>query len=118
MNCQLVCERELPPLPEPVKLHIFRVIQECLNNVEKYSGASRVQVIIEKKGDNQLAFVVLDNGKGFEPGVASERTDGGGMGIGSMRERTELIRCYFPARLKIDSQPGVGTRVTLEVVAR
>jgi len=94
------------------------VLQECMNNIEKYSGASNVLVAIEHSDDRQLKFIVTDNGKGFEPEAASERTDAGGMGMGSMRERAELIRCYFPTRLKVESEPGHGTRVTLEVSAK
>jgi signal transduction histidine kinase len=118
MNCKLVCDTTLPHLPEPVKLHIFRVLQECMNNVEKYSGASNVVVLIEQPEERQLRFIVSDNGKGFETESAAERRDDGGMGMGSMRERAELIRCYFPTRLKIESEPGKGTRVILDVSAR
>jgi signal transduction histidine kinase len=89
-----------------------------MNNVEKYSGASNVVVLIEQPEERQLRFIVSDNGKGFETESAAERRDDGGMGMGSMRERAELIRCYFPTRLKIESEPGKGTRVILDVSAR
>jgi signal transduction histidine kinase len=116
MQCQLIAEKELPPLPEPVKLHIFRLMQECLNNVEKYSGATRIVLTIEQ-GDS-IRFILTDDGRGFQKQALGERTDSGGMGMGSMRERAELIRVYFPTHLSIESEPGRGTCIVLELIFR
>jgi signal transduction histidine kinase len=41
--------------------------------------------------------------------------ESGGMGMQSMRERVELIRCYFPAKLAVQSVPGKGLTVVLEL---
>jgi signal transduction histidine kinase len=66
MECQFKCDCDLGKLPEAVQLHVFRIIQECLNNIEKYANASRLRLDISKASD-ALVFSVIDNGKGKEP---------------------------------------------------
>ncbi len=113
-----LCEFEIPELPDPVGLHTYRIIQEGLNNVEKYSGASEVSLIIERPREKSLRFRLSDNGKGFttEGNSSPRRTgDSGGMGMGGMKERADLIRCFFPTSLSVDSSPGHGSTVTLEI---
>jgi two-component system NarL family sensor kinase len=113
-----LCEFEIPELPDPVGLHTYRIIQEGLNNVEKYSGASEVSLIIERPREKSLRFRLSDNGKGFttEGNSSPRRTgDSGGMGMGGMKERADLIRCFFPTNLSVDSSPGHGSTVTLEI---
>src|SRR6202000_192659 len=46
-DCIFDCEGELPDFPYPVQLHIYRIVQELLNNVEKYAEASRIDVNIK-----------------------------------------------------------------------
>ena len=116
ITVNLVCDANLPDMPDPVELHIFRIIQEGLNNVEKYSGASRVIVHIERVDERLIRFTLMDNGKGFDAEKPEDRpTNVGGMGMGGMKERADLIRCFYPTTLTVDSQPGGGSRVTLEV---
>ncbi|HNB24546.1 MAG TPA: hypothetical protein PKZ32_19150 [Candidatus Melainabacteria bacterium] len=116
INVNLVCDANLPEMPDPVELHIFRIIQEGLNNVEKYSGASRVIVHIERVDERTLRFTLMDNGKGFDADRQEDRPSNvGGMGMGGMKERADLIRCFYPTTLAVESQPGGGSRVTLEV---
>lgn len=113
-----VCDFEIPDLPDPVGLHTYRIIQEGLNNVEKYSGASEVSLVIERPREKSLRFRLSDNGKGFSTeGSSSPRRggDSGGMGMGGMKERADLIRCFFPTNLSVDSAPGRGSTVTLEI---
>ena len=114
--CQLVCDANLPEMPDPVELHIFRIIQEGLNNIEKYSGASRVLTHIERVDEKTIRFTLMDNGKGFDAEKPEDRpTSVGGMGMGGMKERADLIRCFYPTTLTVDSQPGGGSRIVLEV---
>lgn len=114
-----LCEFEIPELPDPVGLHTYRIIQEGLNNVEKYSGASEVSLLIERPKEKTLRFRLSDNGKGFstqETGATRRTgTDVGGMGMGGMKERADLIRCFFPTSLSVDSSPGHGSTVTIEI---
>jgi signal transduction histidine kinase len=74
-DCSVNCEDELPELPNAVQLHIYRILQECLNNVEKYASASRIVVNIGvSDGPPQtLQISVQDNGRGFELHEGSPR---------------------------------------------
>lgn len=113
---QLHSDANLPDMPDPVELHIFRIIQEALNNVEKYSHASKVMARIERIDEKSLRFTLMDNGKGFDAEKPEDRPSNvGGMGMGGMKERADLIRCFYPTTLKVESQPGGGSCVTLEV---
>ena len=94
-------------VPESLKIIIFRVLQEALNNAAKHSEADLVHLRLGKT-DGSLELAVEDNGKGFEVEEAltvpsSER----GFGLGSMKERTELSGGTFV----IDSIKGKGTTV-------
>jgi signal transduction histidine kinase len=116
-ECTMQCKVEIPSLESSVELHIFRILQETVNNSAKYSGASEITLKVTFRS-GRLTFVVEDNGKGFDPTEAGARTKDGGMGWTSMQERIELIRGIYPARLEVQSQPGTGTTTTLSLQVR
>jgi signal transduction histidine kinase len=116
-NCMLNFVDNIPSLDSFVELHIFRIIQEALNNSAKYSGASQISVTAELK-HGWLSFEVRDNGKGFDASQLSGPSKHGGMGRTSMQERVEMIRAVFPTRLDVTSQPGAGTTTTLFIKVR
>jgi signal transduction histidine kinase len=99
---------EPPELPARVQAEILRIAQEALNNVRKHADATVVRVGVSA-GEDGLTIRVIDNGKGFEPDRSTR-----GFGLVGMRERAGLIG----ARLKIESAPSDGTRVTLSVPSR
>jgi signal transduction histidine kinase len=105
----------LPKIGLPVQLHIYRIIQECLNNIAKYANATKIEVKFAlSKG--QLLVTIADNGTGFA--ASADRARGlfeRGMGLSTINERTEMIRCFHPAKLAINSDPGRGTVVTLQI---
>ncbi|MBX9939276.1 MAG: hypothetical protein K2Y32_08495 [Candidatus Obscuribacterales bacterium] len=106
IDTKLVFQGELPRYPDLVTLHIFRIIQECLNNVEKHAEATAVEVEIRASKVGDSTFTIKDNGKGFDPKTVRIEADGShSMGIGGMKERTELIKCFYPARITITSKP-------------
>lgn len=115
IECSLICDVDIPNLPDVVELNIFRLIQESLNNVEKHAKASKVSITIERLGKRTIRFTLVDNGKGFVPGESVRSLDKGGMGVSGMRERVDLIRCFFPADFSLKSAPGEGTTVVLEI---
>jgi len=116
MKVDFVCDVDVPSLPDPVGLHIFRIIQEGINNIEKYSGASAVSLVVDRPKKKALRFTLSDNGKGMIDGDEEKpRTDGGGMGMGGMRERADLIRCFYPAKLSMESGEGKGVTISLEL---
>lgn len=111
----LTCDVDIPNLPANVELHIFRLMQEGLNNVEKHAAASKITINIERTKEKSIRFSVVDNGKGFVPGMTQKSPDSGGMGVTGMRERAELIRCYFPVEFGVQSVPGQGTTMFIEI---
>jgi signal transduction histidine kinase len=119
MESKTHCTSEIKKLPEPVQLHIFRILQEWVNNVEKYASATKLDVSLEESPEGVLRLMIVDNGKGFNSAdPVDSRTSQGGRGIQNLKERVELIRCYFNARLVIDSKPGAGSWLDLQIKTR
>lgn len=96
--------RQLRP---EVEKEVFRIAQEALSNALKHATPERIEVRLELQ-DGTMRLAVVDDGAGFDPG--SPRA-GKRLGLSSMRERAEALG----GELRVTSQPGVGTTVTLEV---
>lgn len=93
----------LEPLLEAT---IFRIVQEALTNVHRHSGASQADVkLLERNGRIQLE--ICDAGVGFEPAKTSK----GGFGLEGIRKRASLMG----GSAKIESRPGGGTRVAIDL---
>ena len=94
-------------VPESLKMVIFRVLQEAMNNIAKHSDADLVRLCF-KKTDATTGLTIEDNGRGFDlQGALSLNSPEKGFGITSMKERTELAGGSFA----IESTPGTGTVV-------
>jgi len=101
-------ERRFSP---EVELVLFRVAQEALRNVWKHSRASRAWLTVEF-GDGATTLAVTDNGEGFEvPRSVAELANVGKLGLAGMEERARLVG----GKLTLESEPGEGTTVTVEV---
>jgi signal transduction histidine kinase len=104
---QLTCAVETDGWPEVIPpspaTHLYRIVQEALNNVVAHAHASQV-VIRLSAGDGLLALTVTDNGVG----VPSGQTRAAGMGLRLMRYRAELLG----AELQVRHSPGKGTTVS------
>lgn len=87
-----------------IEVAIFRIIQECINNVKKHSKASMVKVNMER-APLKINVVILDDGVGFnvEEGLQSNR-----FGLKGMREWARLLG----GDVKIVSSPNSGTRIS------
>ncbi|HSE20571.1 MAG TPA: ATP-binding protein, partial [Pyrinomonadaceae bacterium] len=90
-------------LPGELSLCAFRIIQECLRNVVKHSGAREAEVFLEKT-DHMLRLRVADAGQGFDA-VSDQITYG--LGFIGMRERLRSVG----GKLSIYSEPMRGTRI-------
>jgi signal transduction histidine kinase len=104
-------EADAPPGPVDTNIEIalYRVAQEALSNTAKHSHAGTAAVHLERR-DNSIQLTVSDDGTGFqETDAARARGEGHGMGLMSMRERSELLGGTF----RIESAPGKGTTVTV-----
>lgn len=101
-------EIEENAMPRPLKTVIFRTLQDAMNNVVKHSGASHVHLSLVKNG-NTTELTIHDDGLGFD--LDKTLSDGGkiGLGLTSMRERTELSG----GRFSIESIRGQGTTVRM-----
>jgi signal transduction histidine kinase len=89
-------------LATDLKQALFRIFQESLANIVRHSSAERVDVTL--RVDEGIHLVVEDDGRGFEMQV-----DHDGMGLLSMRERTEALEGIFI----VESEAGKGTRITV-----
>ena len=96
-------------LPPEVELVAFRVVQEALSNVARHSRATRAEVTLVA-GTGALVVSVSDDGRGFDlPDALDSRERS--LGLFGMHERASLVG----GRLSLDSEPGRGTRVRLEI---
>ncbi len=97
---------EIDNLPVNVKVALYRIAQESLNNIMKHARASQIEVRLSSSDEKKISLVVLDDGRGFDlAAVPAER-----FGLNNMRERAEAIG----AILTIHSQPEQGTQITVE----
>lgn len=92
-----------------VEAQLMRMIQEALTNVRKHAETQDIKIDISLCGDG-LAVVVEDAGRGFDPAQVSVQ-GGRHLGLRLMRERAAEIG----ASVEVESQPGHGTKVTIQV---
>jgi len=97
-------EGEVPP---SLKIVIYRISQEALNNVAKHSEADLVHISVRKR-EAKIELIIQDNGQGFDVNEALSREGSErGLGLTSMRERAELSGGLFT----IESAAGKGTTI-------
>ena len=98
-------------LPDHIELALYRIAQECLQNVVKHARATNARLTFTV-GEDAARLEIADNGIGFDtfehPLGADEM---GGYGLLSMAERAEIVG----GRLNIRSRPGTGTSVTATI---
>jgi PAS domain S-box-containing protein len=99
-------EIEESEIPEHLKIVVFRILQEALNNVARHSKADLVHVYFGKTA-GPIEIAIQDNGQGLDARTVINKGEDRGMGLSSMRERAELLGGTF----SIKSKPGEGTTV-------
>lgn len=115
-----VSQPEAIRLTSDIESHLYRIVQEALTNVAKHAAATRVSVILERRGDDVVA-VIEDDGRGFDIDSmlpdhrhGSERR----MGLISMQERAALVG----GSMQLESARGAGTtlfvRMPVQAVVR
>lgn len=103
----------IPPVNLPIKIALYRVLQEALSNVYRHAGVERVVVRLSADA-GQVRLEVIDEGRGFTPPplsgpAATERVEH--IGLRGMRERVGLVGGTFD----VQSAPGAGTHIRVEV---
>jgi hypothetical protein len=107
IRCRLDVETEVPPLPFdlPVRRSLFLAVKEALNNAAKHSGATELFLRIHLQA-TEVVVSVEDNGKGFDPALASPDRNG----LTNLTQRMAEIG----GTCQVASKPGEGCRVTLK----
>ena len=90
-----------------VEIVLYRIIQECVNNVIKHSGANQLDISLIKDVDG-LSVSIEDNGKGFN---TNDKTKFGGIGLKNIASRIEFLK----GTVEFDSAEGRGTMVGINV---
>jgi signal transduction histidine kinase len=106
--CDVSVDADIELEPQ-VANDLFRITQEAVANACKHGEARRVEVKLERDGDETILYVI-DNGKGFGDIDPLGPYEPGHIGLASMRERTELLR----GKLQIETRPG-RTEVSVRV---
>lgn len=88
-------------LADDLKLNIYRIVQEQINNIVKHAQAAVIDVLIEVS-EGSLLIQVKDDGRGFDPNKHRN-----GIGITNMLNRIES----FNGKMWIESQPGEGCTI-------
>jgi signal transduction histidine kinase len=100
----LELDPEIGSVALPLKITVYRLVQEALNNAYRHAGGAGQRVRILAQGD-QLVVEVSDSGPGFVSAPGNEWN--GRLGLSGMRERVESLGGLF----SIESQPGQGTTI-------
>jgi len=148
IECKIKIQEDLPLVPQPspqgvepqvrgsllntlnsdIQLQCFRIVQECLTNIEKHSGAAECSVLVYREAAGDIIFSVSDDGKGLLPLPANYTTstanndlhndysiqnikEKGCFGLLGMHERAASMNGI----LTLESEPNEGTTVTLRI---
>lgn len=109
-QAQLRCRLEIPELPDdfpvasPIRHHVIMAVKEAIHNIIKHGHASEIQISILQTR-RVLTFQISDNGCGFDPAITVR-----GNGLDNMERRMRSLQ----GSCLVVSQPGAGTKVTLE----
>lgn len=95
-------------LTKEASLHLYRIIQEVLNNMVKHAEAKAATITIEKN-TNFIEAIISDNGKGFDHSEKLKTSNS--LGMKTLLERAKILH----SKIEIKSQPNKGTTVTLTI---
>ncbi len=108
MHILLQREWDNSDLPPNLEMHIFRIVQEAMNNIRKHSNANNVRLIFRCDENGNHHILIENDGQGFEtPGISDH--PGKHVGLSIMQERAN----YLGGDLRIESDPDEGTRIEL-----
>jgi PAS domain S-box-containing protein len=100
-RCDSFYEKDIP---YEFKLNIFRIVQEQMNNIIKYSKADEVSIVLART-EEQLLLTIADNGIGFDLNMPRK-----GVGMHNISSRTDV----YNGSLEINTSPGNGCRIHIK----
>jgi signal transduction histidine kinase/tetratricopeptide (TPR) repeat protein len=92
--------------PKEREIYLYRIIQECFNNIIKHSGATAAKIVVKKEG-NRVTIKIKDNGYGFDFEKNSEKKKS--FGLKSLEERVAFLK----GNINFDSEKNKGTTITI-----
>lgn len=111
VEVNLDIEKDIMKLPSETATALYRITQESLTNVVKHADASRVEIDLSLKA-NAVVLSIRDDGKGFKFDTYDDlQSTSLGMGLMGIRDRVDLLGGV----LLINSQPGSGTLINVEI---
>lgn len=99
------------PFDGQKSIFLFRMFQEMLNNILKHAKATFVTVSLIYTADDLFIMEIEDNGRGFNVEEKRQNATASGVGLKSIFSRAQLIG----ATIDVKSEPGKGTRITVEL---
>lgn len=95
-------DKQLSP---DIQINLYRILQEQIKNILKYSDASSIEISVTQKGNNVI-MRIFDNGKGFNPKMVKK-----GIGLGNIQKRAES----FSGKYILNSATGKGCEIIVEI---
>jgi signal transduction histidine kinase len=107
-SIQTVLDYDIGPfkIKEDLKINIYRIIQESLNNILKHAAAKKVSLLIKGCSEG-LHVLIEDDGNGFNPSVVRNR----GIGISNILSRVES----YNGKIYIESNRGQGCKIDIRI---
>ena len=105
LKIQLHTEGLNERIDQNIESILYRVVQECVNNVIKHSGATHLDISLIKS-NNKVEATIEDNGKGFDT-----KTTSNGIGLSNIKTRINFLK----GNIEWSSEPGNGTLVAFQV---
>ena len=102
VTCGFESEGDLSGLGELTNITVYRLVQECLTNVAKHSGATHVYVGVARTDASEVQVTVRDNGRGMD--LRARRS---GLGLVGLRERVEALQ----GRMELTGALGAGMHI-------
>ncbi len=94
--------------PRKLETHVYRILQEAMNNAYKHAGATMIAIGVSYQED-LFVISIRDNGCGFDMDQKS-----GGLGLAGMRMRAQFLN----GTMSIQSSPGKGTHIYMSCVVK
>jgi signal transduction histidine kinase len=95
-------------IPQKAEIHLYRIIQEIVNNAVKHSGADALTIGLSATNE-KLIIKIVDNGKGFN--TEKIKNESTGFGLKNLLSRVDILK----GDLYLASEPGKGTNYTIEI---